>query len=91
MWTHKPNTRASTGEFLGNCAGSGRTVAQWNELMALRTFFATPPEFNPGSPAAQSAGCRCTALDNNHGRWAPCRSNGWLVALDCPMHRKKHS
>lgn len=89
---HKPNTRESTGEFLDSCAGSGRLPAEWNDLHPLRmTLTRVESTLNPGGPAAMAAGCTCSMLDNNRGRWAPIPPDSWLVALDCAMHRKRNS
>lgn len=88
IWTHKPNTRENSGEFLGNCAGSSRFAKEWDALTSLRMVL-HPPFLGPGSKQARTAGCTCSVLDNNHGRWAPVHPAGWFVALDCPLHRKK--
>lgn len=90
IWTHKPNTRENSGEYLGNCAGSGRSIGEWNDLRPLRVTL-PEPFLAPGGGAACAAGCTCSLIDNNHGRWAPCHPAGWFVALDCPLHRKKTS
>jgi len=44
---------------------------------------------NPGSDAAQIAGCKCPVLDNHHGEGIPSGNKGefhyWINA-NCPVH-----
>lgn len=41
---------------------------------------------NPGSPTAQSLGCICAVLDNNHGYYPPIPPDGWYITVGCPLH-----
>jgi len=39
---------------------------------------------NPGSAAAQKAGCTCAVLDNRHGRGLG--RGKFYISADCPLH-----